>query len=278
MDKRSKEDLQLERILIQIARDYHLPLVPPDWQHPGDLQTPLPVFADRMVHYSVLPLVADRQNHTPDTLMHALEDCARWFGHLYDDLVTQLYSTHAGQPLEANFYEADQFLVVVFTGSVAPVIEVLGQEVAPFVIRHHRQPPPSDRELRQLADRILKSLYADPLPSLYETISRRVDSMLTMSLRPLPLHPPAAPAPLHSPALPDSTPPPVHPAERAPSQREAADSLPLLDDAETPDTGPAPTVQDLPPAETASKSNARSRSTLRAPLPYWNIPKGRDEK
>lgn len=254
---RSKQDRQLEHILITIARDYRLPLVPPGWQQPGDLQIPLHVMAERMLHYAVMVVVGDRHGHSSESLRAALAEFARLHGRLYDQLAQKLYPTQSGQRLDASYYEADDFLVVVLTADVAPVLETMGQIVAPFVIQHQRQPTPHYRELRQLAHTILTTLYADPEPQMRDSIIERIEPMLAMQLRLLPLLPP-------SPSLPDSLPAEMPAPE--PQARESMSPDQLLDEEYAPDTGDYTGDQEKPPAQQAAR-----RQTLRAPLPYWDI-------
>jgi len=237
----SKYDLELERILVQLARDYSLPLVPAGWQQPGDLRMPLSAFAERIQRHALVLLAADKHGHTDQTLLPALKECARCFGHLYDYVAAQLFSSIASEPLAADYYEAEYFLMVVFKGDIAPVMEVIGQVIVPFVVTHHRQPMPDRRELLTLADQVLASLYADPQQSLREGIIEHVEPMLAMRLRPLPLHRPFPPEP---------------PASQPPAAEAAS-----------------------PPADSDELlSVSRRRSRLRAPIPYWEIRPGRDEE
>src|SRR5690606_14320330 len=161
-----KQDKQLEHILVTIARDYRLPLVPPNWQQPGDLRIPPHIMAERMLNYAVIIAIADRQGHSEDSLKNALGEFARLQGRLYEYLVDRLYTTQSRKRLDVNYYEAEDFLVLVLTASVAPVLEAMAQIIVPFVIRNQRQPIPGHRDLRQLADRVLAALYADAEPQL----------------------------------------------------------------------------------------------------------------
>jgi hypothetical protein len=145
---RSKQDVQLEHILVAIAKDYRLPLVPPGWKQAGDLQIPLHVMAERMLHYAVMVVIADRHGHNDESLRQALGEFARLQGRLYDYLVVKLYTTQSNKRLEVNYYEADDFLVLVLTAGVAPVLEAISQIITPFVIQHHRQRTPGYRDLR----------------------------------------------------------------------------------------------------------------------------------
>lgn len=254
----SKYDLELERILVQLAGDYSLPLVAAGWQQPGDLQMPLSAFAEQIQRHALVLLAADKHGYTDQTLLPALRECARCFGHLYDYVVAQLFSSISSEPLAADYYEAEHFLVVVFKGDIAPVMEVIGQVIVPFVVAHHRQPAPDRQELLTLADQALTGLYADPQQPLREGIIEHVEPMLAMRLRPLPLHRAASPEP--PPAVdqdggPVSTPP--EPPAREPPAGEAAS----------------------PPADSDEmRSASRRRSRLRAPIPYWEIRRRRDEE
>jgi hypothetical protein len=262
---RSKQDVQLEHILVTIARDYHLPLVPPGWQQPGDLQIPLHIMAERMLQYAVMVVVADRHGHSGTPLRDVLGEFARLQARLYEYLVLKLYATQSGKRLEVNYYEADDFLVLVLTAGVAPVVEVMGQIITPFVIQHHRQPSPGYRDLRQLADAIMAALYADSEVLLRDGIIERIEPLLTMRLRLLPVMPPAPKQ-----TSPDSMPSEVPAPELQVRESPAPDQR--LDEAYEPDTGDYSDEQETPPArQTADKSN---RHILRAPLPYWDI-KGR---
>ena len=265
----SKQDKQLEHILVTIARDYRLPLVPPNWQQPGDLRIPPHVMAERMLNYAVIIAIADRQGHNIDSLKNALSEFARLQGRLYEYVAVKLYTTQANKRLDVNYYEADDFLVLVLTAGVAPVLEVMAQIIMPFVIQHHRQPTPNYRDLRQLVDRVLAALYADPEPQLRDGIIERIESLLTMRLRLLPMMPPAPPQ-----TGPDSRPAEIPAPE--PQVRESLSPDQLLDEEFAPDTGDYSAEQEPPPVQQPADmaSSRRRNHTLRAPIPYWDI-KGR---
>lgn len=248
---RSKYDAQLETILVTVARHYRLPLVPPGWKQAGDLQIPLPVMAERMLHYAVMVVIGDRHGHDSDSLRQALTEFARLHSRLYDYLVVKLYSTQSSKRLEVNYYEADDFLVLVLTAGVAPVLEAMSQIIIPFVIQHHRQRTPDFRALRLLADKLIAALYADPEPLLRDGIIERVEPLLVMNLRLLPLN---------APAEPPAAPPPPTSKSMSPDQ--------LLDEEFAPDTGDFSAEPEPPPAQ---QSAGKGRTILRAPLPYWDI-------
>ncbi|MAS37159.1 MAG: hypothetical protein CL610_24375 [Anaerolineaceae bacterium] len=252
MANRSKFDLQLEHILITIANDYNLPLTPPGWQKPGDLQMPLNNLAEHMNRYGVMVMVADKHGHDEISLKQALLECTRMQGQFYDYMVTQLYATQSGKPMEANYYEADDFLVLVMTAGVAPVIEVMGLQLIPFVVEYYRQPEPPYRVLLRLADLVLEDLYAEPEQSLHDAIITRIRPMLSMKLRPLRLIPS-----VFTPAPP--------PADMLLEGDEPSLEDQRLDDEFEPDTGDNPAAQEPRRTQPASVS----RRTLRAPLPDW---------
>jgi hypothetical protein len=265
----SKQDKQLEHILVTIARDYRLPLVPPNWQQPGDLRIPAHVMAERMLNYAVMIAIADRQGHDAHALKNALNEFARLQGQLYEYVVVKLYTSQSGKRLDVDYYEADDFLVLVLTAGVAPVLEAMAQIVTPFVMQHHRQPTPGYRDLRQLVDKVLATLYADPEPQLRDGIIERIEPLLIMSLRLLPMMPPAPPK-----SGPDSTPTEIPAPE--PQVRESLSPDQLLDEEFAPDTGDYPAEQETPPAQQAADETApRRRHTLRAPIPYWDIKDGK---
>lgn len=266
-------DQQLEAILIKIIRDYNLPLLPKGWRQPGDLKTPLPDFVQQILRCAVLVMVADKHGLIAETKTKALQECARLFGSLYEYLRVQLYSTQSLRPLDASVYEADHFLVVVLAGDVAPVIEVMGEVVLPFVIAHHNQPGPNYRTLLHLADVVIQKLYADPQQPLRDAIMDHVEPMLSMRLRPLPLHIPDA-APIEpSPAQGQGGGPPAPPAsDGKPKSAEAAVA------ASRPDPEPAnPKAPPAKPSNEQDEPTPRRRKIMRAPLPYWEI-KGRDDQ
>lgn len=256
----SKQDKQLEHILVTIARDYRLPLVPPNWQQPGDLRIPPHIMAERMLNYAAMIAIADRQGHSEDSLKNALGEFARLQGKLYEYLVVRLFSTQSDKPLDVNYYEADDFLVLVLTASVAPVLEAMAQIITPFVIQHQRQPTPGPRDLRQLADRVLSTLYAGREPQLRDGMIARIEPLLTMSLRLLPLMPPQA--------EPESR--PVEIAAPEPQVRESLSPDQLLDEEFAPDTGDYSAEQEPRPVQQSADARRRT-NTLRAPLPYWDI-------
>ena len=269
MTQRTKYDLQLEHIVVRIARDYDLPLIPPGWVQPGDLSTPLPVMVERMLRYAVLVLLGDKQGHTDESLQEAIFESARLHTRLYDFLVTRLYASQSGKPVNAHYYDAEEFLVLVIGGSVAPVIEVMGQVIAPFVLHNHRQLRPAYRQMLDLADDVLKTLYTDPIQPLRDGVIERVEPLLTMGLRPLPLVRPDAPPPTPVPpaTLPESHPPMVEPPEHLPEARESWPLLPpLVDDDLLPDTGTSPSTDSPGPAQQAADSS--DPHSLR---PFWDM-------
>ncbi len=273
-------DQQLEAILIQIVKDYNLPLIPKGWQKPGDLRTPLPDFARQILRYSVLVMVADKHGLTAETKPRALQECARLFGSLYEYLRAQLYSTQSLKPLDAGVYEAEHFLVVVLDGDVAPAIEVMGEVILPFVIAHHNQPGPNYRILLRLADEVIQKLYADPQQPLRDGIVDQIEPMLSMRLRPLPLQRPveppsqAPPAPLRGQG--GGPPPPPDHRDNGSRPPEAAVS------AARPEPKPAspekPSIEPADEPDDSAPLSPRRRKTMRAPLPYWEVKKRDDEK
>jgi hypothetical protein len=228
-------NLQLEQMLVQIARDYSLPIIPAGWQKPGDLAIPLHRFVEAMLPYKVLALVAEKHNLAPDAPEAAVRECARRFGQLYDYLVLNLYSTQSGERLQAALYPNDDFLVLALKAPLAPVIEVFGQQLVPFIMQYHRQPRPPEPVFQQLVESMLVSLYAEPEKNLCAGLIERIEPMLIMRLRLLPLAP--------------------HRPDTLPAAPDSAASQPAEPD----------------PASLPAPSGRRQRHRLRAPLPYWNI-------
>ncbi len=274
MAEQTDYDQEFERILKSIAIDNNLTALLRSWEQPGRVPPSLPEMVNDLLRYRRLVLVCEWQGQPEEALKSDLRECFNRHNHLYDLLVTQLYITQAGKPLNHYYYTADGFLVLDMVGHVAPVIGVMGRVIAPFVIRHYRQPYPGLPQLLQLAAHVLKALYTEPVEPLQEQIAEQVEPLLDMPLRPLPLfqaHVAAEPITPPPDSLPESTPPAVDHSSNG-HQRESLPRLDVSDDDPPPDTGPIST--DTGPAEPRNGSRP-PRRTMRAPLPYdWEASNG----
>src|SRR5690606_18143672 len=182
---------RLERAWIAVARRSAPPLVPSSWRQPGDYPRPLSELAGALAANNVLVLIGDL---APELAHQAAVHFKDW-ADAYVQLYTQLCETLFPSFTQVNAYYADQEWppVVVIYGAATPVIVVLAEYVAPYVVARQRQTP-SDVEIRGLIDTILDELEADDLPRdeyrrLRDECVGILKQLLATQVRQLPLTP-----------------------------------------------------------------------------------------
>lgn len=254
---------RLERALIAVARRSAPPLVPSSWRQPGDYPRPLSELAGALAANNVLVLIGDL---APELAHQAAVHFKDW-ADAYVQLYTQLCETLFPSFTQVNAYYADQEWppVVVIYGAATPVIVVLAEYVAPYVVARQRQTP-SDVEIRGLIDTILDELEADDLPRdeyrrLRDECVGILKQLLATQVRQLPLTPSAisitGEETVAMPPPPDTLPPEPPPVaqppdtlpEDVPSEPVAkfqTGEVPIFFDVERRSNTRRPPVPDLP--------------------------------
>ena len=173
------DDEQLKTILDQIIRDYHVTLMPAGWQQLEHHEKIHRLLIDQQL----LVMVTSKPDHH---LITAYHECHANIAGLYDFLVSNLFTRVARQPLEARPYEADNFLVLAFSGPAGHVLEAIGQAVIPFVSQYYGQSLADPWQNHQAAARVLKMLGADDQDAVLRAgVINRINPLRIQRLQPL---------------------------------------------------------------------------------------------
>ncbi len=173
-------DEQFDRILDQIVGDFAVDLEDTTWS----TRLPHEKIDRLLVEHHLLVVVTSK----PDEFVHAVRECYTNVAALYEYLVLNLYTSVINESLEFSYYEAEDFLVLIFNGAAAPVVEAIGQVVMPFVTEHFHQDLPDRQQNQVVANRVLQQLIADQADATLRTgIIDRVNPLRIQQLQPLAL-------------------------------------------------------------------------------------------
>lgn len=199
---------RLERTLIQIARKYASPLIPPGWVQPGDYTlltgATLSDLAGGLASYNVLALLGDLAAEYHAQAAVLIKDWVEGYTGLYTCLTRALFPSFT--QVNAFYGDSDWPPLIGIYGAATPVIMALAEFIAPFVAARYGMPV-SNVELWGLMDTVLEEIEATDLPReelrrLRDDAALLVRTILASPVRQLPLTPAAqpifgdAPAPL----------------------------------------------------------------------------------
>ena len=178
---------ELHNILLAIIRDYAIE----GWEAVNPLPYPPHTMVDILLSEGKLLIVVTDTDGDEEARLDGLREFYTIIAALHDYLVKALFPHHQGDALDFSYYQAADFLVLVFNGRFPMVIEAIGQHVMPWVYTYYQQPKPEPLVLHQMAAQVLEATFGNPQDNTLRLgIIERVLPLRLTDLRPLKLDDP----------------------------------------------------------------------------------------